>query len=244
MTGAAPPARPVPMPPRLMGSLRASASDLLAHSWRLVVANLAWGVGLLLVLAATSVTPLAWLLTPLLALPTVGIYRIATCIVREEPVSIREGFAAWRSLGARALGVGTVLSGGAAVLVTNLVTGLEARGLMGWSLATFAGWGLVTVGVLAAVVWPLLADPWRVDMGLRSVLRLAALLALAYPVRFGGLALVLLVIVAVSTLAVVAVLSLSIGFSALVASRYVLPAADRFVARLERVPAADGPPRD
>jgi hypothetical protein len=225
--------RPLPRPPRLLGALRAAASDFLAHSWRLVVANLAWGTGLVMLVGATAVTPLAWFLTPLLALPTVGIYRIAALIVRDEPVSIRDGFAAWFRFGARALVVGGLLSGSAAVLATNLVSGLEARGVLGWSLATFAGWGLVTVGVLAAVVWPLLVDPWRADLGLRAVLRLAALLALAYPLRFGALAVLLLGVLALSTLAVVAVFSVAIGFAALLASRYVLPASDRFAARFD-----------
>jgi hypothetical protein len=115
----------------------------------------------------------------------------------------------------------------------NVVTGLEARSVLGWSLATFAGWGLAATGVVAAVVWPLLVDPARAGSGLRDIIRLAAFLALAHPLRFGGLALLLLVLVGLSTLAVVVVLSVAIGFAALVACRYVLPAADRFEARLD-----------
>lgn len=232
MTGSMPPDTSLPPAPRLGGALRAAASDLWAHSWRLVVANLAWGLGLLLLLAATAVSPLAWLLAPLLALPGVGIFRIAALIVRDEPVSVGQGFTAWWRFGGRALVVGSALLVSAAVLATNLVTGLEARGVVGWSLATFAGWGLAAVGVLATVAWPLLVDPRRERTSLGSTLRLAAILALSHPLRFGALALVLLAIVALSTLAVVALLTLAIGIVALVACRYVLPAADRFAARI------------
>ncbi len=42
----------------------------------------------------------------------------------------------------------------------------------------------------------------------------------------------MLAIVALSSLAVVVVLSVAIGFGALIACHYVLPAADRFDARL------------
>jgi uncharacterized membrane protein YesL len=235
MTGAETDRVTMPAAPRLPGAVRAAVTDFLEHSWRLVAANLAWGVGVLALLAASAATPLAWLLAPLLALPTVGIYRTAALIVRGQPVSIREGFAAWGRFGARALLVGTLLVGCVVVLATNLVSGLEARGVVGWSLATFAGWGLAATGVLAAIVWPLLVDPTRSEMGLRGILRLTALLALAYPLRFGALAVLLLALVALSTLAVVLVLSVSIGLAALVACRYVLPAADRFSAHIDRL---------
>ena len=46
------------------------------------------------------------------------------------------------------------------------------------------------------------------------------------------LGLLLLVIVAISTIAFVALLTFAVAFSALVAARFVLPAADRLEARL------------
>jgi uncharacterized membrane protein YesL len=238
----------LPSPPRLLGVLRTGVTDFLAHSWPLVLANLAWGALLLVVLATTSVTPLAWLLLTLLALPTVGVFRTAALIVRDEPVSVREGLAAWGRYGARAIVLGALLLVAAAVLGTNLVLGLEARGLVGWSLATFAGWGLAALATLAVVVWPLLVDPRREGLALREVLRLGALMALAHPLRFGGLALVLLGILALGTLAVVALLSVAIGFAAIVSCRFVLPAADRFAARypaseLSLRPPAPEPPQ-
>lgn len=222
---------PLPAPPGLLRSLRAALSDLVAHSWRLVVLNLAWAAAVVLIVAAAAVVPWAWLLTPLAAIPTAGVYRVAALIVRDEPVSIAQGFAAWKDLGGRAVLVGSALLIVAVILTANLVSGLRASGVLGWSLATFAGWGLAATGVMAAIVWPLLADPRRAGAGLRDIVRLAGLLALAYPLRFGALALILLAWVALGTLAIVMVLSVSIGIAALVACHYVLPAADRFEAR-------------
>ena len=171
----------VPSAPRLLSSARAAVADFLEHSWRLVVANLAWSAGVLALLAAAAASPLGWLSAPLLALPTVGIYRTAALIVRGQPVSIREGFAAWARFGEWALLVGTLLLGCVVVFATNLVSGLDARGVVGWSLATFAGWGLAMTGMLSAIVWPLLVDPRRSEMGLRGILRLTVLLAACLP---------------------------------------------------------------
>ena len=220
--------RDVPAAPRLSGAIRAAGTDFLANSWRLVVPNLAWGIGLVLLLAGVGISWAAWLLAPLLALPTVGVYRVAVLIVREEPVSISDGFASWRTYGARAIALAALLLAGVAVFATNLMTGIGTSGVVGWALATFAGWGLVATAMVASVVWPLLVDPWRASLGLRGVLRLGLMLVIAFPVRFAALTIVLGVLVACSTFAVVVILTMAIGLAALIGSRYVLPAADRF----------------
>jgi hypothetical protein len=85
----------------------------------------------------------------------------------------------------------------------------------------------------AWIAWPILLDPARAAEPARDRLRLAALLVLAHPLRVAGLGLVLAVLVVVSTVAVIALVTVSVGFGALVASRYVLPAADRLEARLD-----------
>jgi hypothetical protein len=222
MVAARPPA------PRLGTALRAAIVDFFGNSWRLVAANLAWGFGLLAILAASSLTPLVIVLAPVLAVPTAGVFRVAALIVRGEPVAVGDGFRAWLDLGWRALVMGTALLLAGLVFATNLMTGLQDGGLIGWSLATFAGWGLVATGLVAVVAWPLLADPWRRELGLRAVVRLSLLLPLAFPVRFLALLALVAMVLAISTVALVAVLSISLGFAALVCCRYVLPAADRF----------------
>ncbi|HXI80367.1 MAG TPA: hypothetical protein VNM34_06060, partial [Verrucomicrobiae bacterium] len=65
----------------------------------------------------------------------------------------------------------------------------------------------------------------------------------AYPVRFGVLGLTLAVLLLASAIAIVALVMVSLAFAALVAARFVLPAADRFEARLSIHPQPDaGPP--
>ncbi len=222
VTSARPPA------PRLARAVRTALGDFFANSWRLVVANVTWGLGLLGLLTVSSQAPLVIVLAPLLALPTVGIFRLAACIARDEPVTTVDGFRAWRSLGGRALLLGTALLAAAFVFVTNLMTGLQGGGVVGWSLATLAGWGLVATGLLAVVAWPLVADPWREELPLRTLVRLSALMALAFPLRLGALLALVAGVLAISTVALVAVLSISLAFAASVCCRYVLPATDRF----------------
>jgi len=217
-----------PAPPRIGRAVRSAASDFVANSWRLVAPNLAWGACLLLLLGTRGMSAVTLLLVPLLAVPTIGVYRVAALIARDEPVGALDGFRCWPAFGARALIVGTSLYVAVVLFGTNFITGIQTGDVVGWSLATFAGWGLVVVAILSAVIWPLLVDPWRATLGLRGVTRLAGLLALAFPVRFGVLAIVLGIIFALSTVAVVAVLTVAVAFAAPVACRYVLPAADRF----------------
>jgi hypothetical protein len=220
--------RPAPQP-RLLGALRAAVCDLLGGSWLVLVANGAWGFGLLVVVALTAFTPLGLVLLPLLAIPTAGVFRLAALVVRGEDPRTGDVVRAWVRYGGRGLVVGVPILVLTVVLGTNLVTGLETGGLIGWSIATFAGWGLVATGVASVTVWPLIVDPARDRLPLRAVVRTALLLALAFPLRFGGLLLVLIAVLVVGTLAVVALLTIALGFAALVACRYVLPAADRLV---------------
>lgn len=227
-----------PAAPRLGGALRGAAIDLYFNSWRLVPANLAWSVCLVAILAlAASVSLLALLLLPLLALPTVGIYRMASLIVRGEPVALSDAFSAWRRFGGPALALATALLVAGSMFVFNVVTGLLRSDVAGWSLATLAFWGLVVVVMTASVTWPILVDPRRETVGVRARVRLAILLVLAHPMRFAALSLVLGLIVVVSTVGFAALLTVSVSYVALVAARYVLPAADRLEARLGARPA-------
>lgn len=226
-----------PAAPRLGGALRGAAIDFYFNSWRLVPANLAWSAVLLVILAlAAGVASLALLLLPLLALPTVGIYRLAALIVRGEPVALSDAFAAWRRFRAPALGLGTALLAAGAMFGFNVGIGLLRGDVAGWALATLAFWGLVIIAMTACVAWPVLVDPRRETLATRARVRLALLLIVAHPVRFAGLALVVGLIIALSTVGFAALLTVSVAYVALVAARYVLPAADRLEARLGTPP--------
>jgi len=223
----------IPDAPRLGRAIRAALSDFYFNSWRLVPANLLWGLGLLVVFAGLFTVPLAALpFAMVLALPTVGIFRLASLIVRERPVALSDALGAWRSYFGQALLVGAALVIITAVLGFNVIVGLFNPEPVLWIIATLAAWGLLATWVVALPFWALLTDPLRDEDPLRERLRLAALLVIISPLRFGGLWLLMTILLIVSTIFFAALLTISIAIIALVVTRYTLPAADRLQRRL------------
>lgn len=224
---------PLPAAPTLRGALRTAISDFYFNSWRLVPANLVWGLSLgLLYLVALVFWPAALLLAPLLAFPTLGIFRIATLIVRGESVSFWDGIRACRHYFVPTLAAGVLIEVAGLVFIVNLVSGITGGDLIGLAFATMAGWGLIVGWLMLLCYWPLLTDPRREGYGLRGAFRSAGYLVVAHPVRLGALGLLLGLFFLVSAVAFAALVSVSIAYGALVACRYVLPAADRLEARL------------
>ena len=208
-----------------------AAVDFYFNSWRLVPANLLWGAVFAIALLAIVMSPAGVLIVPLVALPTVGIYRIAALIARADAASFWDGLAAWRAFLVPALLLGTALAGCEAILLGNVVFGLGSGSVSGWALATLAGWGLAASWILSWSLWPLLVDPRRSDQSVRTRLSTAVMLAVARPRRAVALGAAMFVFMAVSTVAFAALVSVSMAFSALVACRDVLPAADRLEGR-------------
>lgn len=228
------PAPPLPDAPTIGGAIRAAARNAYYHSWRLLPANVVWAVTAIALATAILVAPPAIVLLPLLALPTAGIFRVTTRIARGESVSFWDAVDAWRTDVVRTLALGAGLVAATIVLGVNLVTGLASATAVGWGLATLAAWGLVATWLFAWTAWPVVVDPARVERSFTDKLRLAGLLVLAHPVRIGALGLALAALLAVSAAAIVALVTISVSFAALVASQFTLPAADRLDARLGR----------
>jgi hypothetical protein len=222
----------LPSLPSLGGAIRLAVQDFYYHSWRLLPANVIWSVAALVIVAVGILTPLAIALVPLLALPTAGVFRVTTRIARGETVSLWDAVDAWRTGVGATLAVGVGLVAAAVVLGSNVVTGLTSDSPFGWGLATLAAWGLLAAWLYAWTAWPILVDPARAGQPAAERARLAGLLLLARPVRIGMLGLVLAVFLLISAAAVVALATVSVALAALVASRFVLPAADRLEARL------------
>jgi hypothetical protein len=232
------PADTLPAAPSLRHAIRRSLGDAYYHSWRLLPANVVWAVALIGVAVALIASTLALVLVPLLALPTAGMFRIATRIVRGESVSFWDAIDAWRTEVRATLLVGAAVAVAAITFFSNVVTGLSSASPLGWVLATLAAWGLVALWLLGWALWPILVDPWRADRPATDRARLAALLVLAHPFRIAALAIVLTAFLALSTVAIVALVTISMSLAALVASRFVLPAADRLEADLAARTAA------
>jgi uncharacterized membrane protein YesL len=221
----------LPASPTLRGALRSAATDFYFHSWRLLPANVLWAAVSLLLLGVAVLVPGLIVLLPLAALPIAGIFRMATRIVRGESVSFWDGLDAWRGEVRPALALGAGLLVAALILGFNVISGLLTGTVVGWAFATLAFWGLVATWLYAWVAWPILMDSARAAMPARRRLRLAALLLLAHPVRLAGLGLILFALCLLSVAAIVPLLTVTVSFAALVSTRMVLPAADRFEAR-------------
>jgi hypothetical protein len=223
----------LPVAPTLRGAIRAAAVDFYYNSWRLVPANVLWALGLGVLYVAFLFWPFgALLLLPLLALPTVGLYRMAALIVRGESVSFWDGVGAWRAFLLPALGAGVAIVLASTIFTVNLFGGLASADFVGWAFATFAGWGLVVTALLTVAFWPLLVDPRRGGWGARGALRLAGYLVVAHPVRLFALAVATAILLAVSTVAFAALVTISVALAALFGTHFVLPAADRLEAAL------------
>jgi uncharacterized membrane protein YesL len=220
--------------PGIGGAVRAALTDFYFNSVRLVAANVIWGAAAAAVWLVSLVWPVgALILAPLLAFPTVAIFRIAARIVRRAGnVSLGDGLAAFRDYAAPAALLGVVSVAGVLILGTNAAVGLTQGEPLGWVIGTFGAWGLIVLWCGALVAWPLVVDPDRADASLRERLRLAGLLLIAFPVRFALLGIVVASIAVVSTILLAALLTISVSFIALVACHYVYPAADRLEARL------------
>jgi len=225
--------RAEPLPRRsgagLRSALKAAAVDFYYGSIRLVPANVLWGVTLLALLAvAVGGGPLVPLVAaPLLAIPYAGVARLAALTVRGRDVVLSDLWRAYREFGLVALGLGAILTIGSVLLGSNVIIGASQAGFVGWAFATLAGAGLIALWVLSFPLWLLLVDPERSDRRRRDRLRLALLLVLAAPGRTALLALVLALLLAISTVAFAALLTISIAYANLVAARYLLPLADR-----------------
>jgi hypothetical protein len=203
------------------GALGAALRDLYVQSWRLLTLNAAVGAALLVVAgaAAFSLAGLALLalVGPLLA----ALVHCEVALVRTEDLRLSCALDGLRRLWRRGLALGC--AGGAVTGLGVLAIGFYARG--GRStipLAFLTGYLLALLLVVQLFAWPLaVAEPER---PLRDALRIAASAVLHRPVASSGLALALLLVnVAGVVVAVMPFLTLTIAYTFLAATRFVLP---------------------
>jgi hypothetical protein len=221
----------IPDPPQLGGALREAAVDFYFNSWRLVPANLIWGVLLLVVLGATAIwLPLA-ALASLLAVPVVGIYRICALIHRGASVSFSDAITGMRRFGGSALLLGVAATFVAVAFMANISVGMSIGGVPGGVFSVLAAYGLLGLAMFLVAAWPIVVDPLREELSLRRRLRLAFLVIAARPGRMLLLTVVVVAILVASTVLFAALLTVSLAYVSLVTTRYVLPAADRLEGR-------------
>jgi hypothetical protein len=223
--------------PSLGGALRAAGADFFYNSWRVVPLNVVWGIAFLVALAATiAVHPVAGMLVVIVtAIPLAGLARLGGRATRGLDVNFSDAWEPIRQRPRAVLLAGLGFPLALTLFTVNVLFGFAMGNAIGWAFATAAGWGLVTTVGLGFTFWPLLADPERDTAASRDIVRLSGLLVLAHPFRIAALSAVLVVLLAASTVAFAALISVSVGYAMLVAARYVPPAADRLEARLVAV---------
>ena len=226
---------PLPRPPSLGGALRAGASDLFFNSWRAVPVNLVVGAVLILAFVAWANAGLlaGAAVSVLVAPPLAGLFRLGGQATRGLDVNLSDAIDPMRESPVAVLLAGGAFAVATLMLSVNVVTGLLVGGILPWMVSTAAAWGLLAMLVFGFCYWPIAVDPARAGMRPIARARLAALLALAHPVRLAALALVLALILAASTVLFAALLTVSVALCAFIACRYVLPAADRLEAQLQ-----------
>src|SRR5262245_50251579 len=216
-------------------AVRAALVDAYVHLWRLVAANLLWGAVLIVLAPLLAAAPLAGLvLLPVLALPTAGLFRMAAMIVRGEEPELRDGLRAWRRYARPALGLGAAITVSFLTLGLDLALGSGSGTLPGLVLAAVAIWAMLAVVVVVAAVWPLLVDPAREGRPAMAAVRRAVALARAVPDRLVAAVVVLALVAIPSTIVVIPLVTFSVAFIALIATRVVLPAADAYEAATAR----------
>jgi hypothetical protein len=224
----------VPAPPGPFRAVVRAAESLFDDLVVFVAANLAFGLGLLVAALAAQLTVFGYLLAIPLALPAAAVMRLATLSIRRGTPRLADLAWAYRRP-RRVLGLATAQVVLAGLLALDAAIGGAAGTFIGTILAIASLYGLLVVGVLAVIMWPLLLDPAREERPLRSLLRLAAVLLLTRPVRIGLVGLVVGVLLLLSVLGVVVILSFGLALAWLTAAHAVLPMADA----LEGAPPAD-----
>lgn len=214
-------------------ALRAAAVDFYFNSWRFVPANLLWGIALLAVLFFGVAWPPAFALAVLLVVPVAGMHRMAAILVRGDPAGFSDFVDGMRRFAAPALGIGVGVALVATILTTNVIVGFEAGGPLGWFIGATALYGDIALAMFLIAIWPILVDPRREHTTVRRRIVVAGLVVIGRPGRLFLLTLVLLLLLALSTALLAAIVLVAVGYSSLVAARWVLPTADVLESRFE-----------
>ena len=224
---------PASRAPSIGAAIRVAASDFYFNSLRFVPANVAWALAVLAVLFATALWPPALVLAVFVAVPIAGMHRMAALLVRGEATSFADFFDGMRTYGLQATGLfaGAALLG--AVFATNLLTGFASDSPLGWFLGATALWGLVALSMVVVAIWPILVDPRRAELPLRRRLQLAGLVMIGRPGRLFLLTLLVAATLVASTALLGAIVLVGVAYTSILATRWVLPAADDIEARYE-----------
>lgn len=214
-------------------AIRQAGIDFYFNSWRFVPANLAWGFAALFVLFLAVAWPPAIVLVVLLAIPIAGMHRMAALLARGEAASVSDFVEGMRRFGVAAAGVAAGAAILAFVLTTNIVVGFGSGGPLGWFLGATALYGDIAIAMFLVAAWPILVDPRHETAPLRRRLQLAALVVIGRPGRLFLLTVLIVALLALSIVVLAAIVLVSVGYTSILATRWVLPVVDELEARYE-----------
>lgn len=224
--------RSTPYPePRLRSAFRRAAEDFYFNSWRFVPANLVWAASLAVVIVSTMLWAPAILLVVVAAVPVAGIHRMAALVVRGEATSFGDFVDGMRRAAVPAVAVGAAMTILLVVFTSNVLLGLQLDTPFGWFLTATAAYADVASLMVLVAFWPLLGDPQHEHLPRRRLLALAGIVCLARPGRIFVLTALVGAILIASTALVPAIALVGVAYASLLATRYVLPLADRLEAR-------------
>jgi hypothetical protein len=199
--------------------LRAAARDLYENSWRLLAVNTALSTVVVALLAVAAFVPPAIVLLPLAGPFAAALAHAAVSVVRDGDTTMRNAFAGVRIHARR----GLVLAAVATVVLLAAEHAVRFYGAQGvWLLSVVVAYLMALFVLHQLFAWTLaVAEPGR---SLRAAYAGAALLILRRPARVFGVALALLVIEALATVAgVLPLLMLGGAFAFLAAARLASP---------------------
>jgi hypothetical protein len=203
--------------------------ELLDHPGPLILANVAWGAIAVVAWLGMSIAPLLGIvLAVVLAWPATAVAMVAGRVVRGSDVSLGSAVR-WPIRRPAVAVLGALGAMSAVVLIVNIQGALGRGDLLGIAFGTVAAWGLVALGVIASVAWPLLGDPRRAGVGVTETLRMAVMVTLVRTPRILCACLLVWCLLIVSAILAAAILTVSLSIAALFLARVVLPIADTLV---------------
>jgi hypothetical protein len=200
-------------------ALRQAARDLYENSWRLILPNL-----LLAVVAAAALVAAMFAKPALLLVVAVGPFAAALvhCAVKlqqTEQLRVVDAFAGLALHWRRGIALGCLLAG-AAVLTVSSISFYSRLGVLAWPFVVTALYLVALFLVWQVHLWPLALREERLPLG--TILGESAAAFARRPGSSFGLAGALLALNAIAAIGVLPLLTLTIAYSALAATRFVL----------------------
>ena len=214
-----------PRRPSLARAIRESFSRYIDEIVLFAIVNVGWALAFGAFAFVRIGLPVVVILTPLLALPTAALMRLAVATARDRTPTWPMAREELGRLAGRKVVLATIQLLIMGLSLTNVVLGGSMGGLAGIASAIVAGYALIAVSVYAVALWPIVCDPAR-EAPVRDQLRLALAMVTLRPVQLVVLAVITVLAVVVAIQLIVPLLFLP-SLVLITVAGYVVPVADR-----------------